>query len=213
MVRHRKGLSLLVWYPGGRWAIGGNGRALQWVMEQTWRQRAPEWDVLYAPGKCPQRGFPVLTGAKLVTGNHLYFIPRLTFGSFPSADVCGSLSLFSQLLCLLSHSPPLFLFYSFSFSLSFQLSHPFIVLTLIRLHHALPNGGKSMSCGRADGAAPFKYLMELTGSADLLELRGELKVRFPKATTSTAQLRSTPWSRWLTSENNVRRIQVLCECR
>ena len=49
-----------------------------------------------------------------------------------------------------------------------------------------------MSCGRADGAAPFKYLMELTGSADLVELRGELKVRFPKAATSTAQLRSTP---------------------
>lgn len=103
--------------------------------------------------------------------------------------------------------------YSFSFSLSFQLSHPFIVLALIRLHRARRTGGKSMSCGRADGAAPFKYLMELTGSADLVELRGELKVRFPKAAISTAQLRSTPWSRWLTSEDNVCRIQVLCECR
>lgn len=46
-----------------------------------------------------------------------------------------------------------------------------------------------MSPGGADGAALFKYLMELTGGADLIELGGELKVRFPKATTSTSQLR------------------------
>ncbi len=36
--------------------------------------------------------------------------------------------------------------------------------------------------------ALFKYLMKLTGSADLEELGGKLKVRFPKVTTSTTQL-------------------------
>lgn len=41
-----------------------------------------------------------------------------------------------------------------------------------------------MSCGRADWASLFKYLMELTGGADLIELEGELKIRFPKAATS-----------------------------
>lgn len=34
-----------------------------------------------------------------------------------------------------------------------------------------------MSLGRSDKAALFKYLMELTGCADLKELGGELKVR------------------------------------
>lgn len=46
-----------------------------------------------------------------------------------------------------------------------------------------------MSRGVAYGAALFKYLMELTSSADLIELGGKLKVRFPKAATSTPQLR------------------------
>lgn len=41
-------------------------------------------------------------------------------------------------------------------------------------------GCKSMSRGRADGAALFKYLMELTGGGDLVKLGGKLKVRFPK---------------------------------
>lgn len=46
-----------------------------------------------------------------------------------------------------------------------------------------------MSRGRAYGAALFKYLIELTDSADLMELGGELNVRFPKVVTSTAQLK------------------------
>lgn len=52
----------------------------------------------------------------------------------------------------------------------------------------LSEGCKSVSRGGADGAALFKYLMELSIRADLEELGVELKVRFPRA-TSTTQLR------------------------
>lgn len=55
-----KGLRLSAWYLGSRWAIGRNGRAPQRAMELTCREREPEWGVIYALRKCPQRGFPCL---------------------------------------------------------------------------------------------------------------------------------------------------------
>lgn len=124
----------------------------------------------------------------------LYTLPNLWIISQCSLFLCRltlpflilSVGVFLNPPPFVSFSPSLFCIPShFLFHSIFHTSSSSSVLLGFM---ALSEGCKSMSCGRADGAALFKYLMELTGGADLIELGGELKVRFPKAATSTTQL-------------------------
>lgn len=85
----------------------------------------------------------------------------------------------------LPHSPRLFS--SFCAFFSFAVASARLLRPRTDCFVVLSEGCKPH--GRADGAALFKYLMGLIGSADLVELRGELEVSLPKAATSATQSR------------------------
>lgn len=111
----------------------------------------------------------------LYTFPNLWIISQQPDDTFPYSLCC---CVFLNPPPFVSFSPTLFLglsdflFYcNFHTPSSSSLWLGFIVIS---------EGCKSTSRGRADGAALFKYLMELAGCADLIELGGELKVRFPK---------------------------------
>lgn len=105
--------------------------ALQRVMERLcWERELELVDVIYIPRKCPQLCFSLLTGTKFVMGSHLYFIPYLTFGSFPSvcpsalAWRCPSLLSVAESFDFVSFSATLFYIFILASFCSSRLLHP-----------------------------------------------------------------------------------------